>query len=98
MGGMIPWVAEISAGNAGKSDGSDGNLKKKKHQIHFFEVQFADGLNWHERWKLPDFIGIFHLNFIISMKPSWTLSGASNNYGSLGGLPCGIFMMVKPAH
>lgn len=32
------------------------------------------------------------------MKPSWTLSGASNNYGSLGGLPCGIFMMVKPAH
>lgn len=71
---------------------------KKKHQIHFFEVQFADGLNWHERWKLPDFIGIFHLNFIISMKPSWTLSGASNNYGSLGGLPCGIFMMVKPAH
>ena len=70
----------------------------KKNTEFISEVQFADGLNWHERWKLPDLIGIFHLNFIISMKPSWTLSVASNNYGSLGGLPCGIFMMVKPAH
>jgi len=60
-------------------------MSKKKHQIHLFEVQFADGLNWHERWKLPDFIGIFHLNFIISMKPSWTLSGASYPMGHLEG-------------
>jgi hypothetical protein len=35
MGGMIPWVAEISAGNAGKSDGSDGNLKKKTPNSFF---------------------------------------------------------------
>jgi hypothetical protein len=37
MGGMIPWVAEISAGNAGKSDGSDGNLKKKNTKFIFLK-------------------------------------------------------------